>query len=68
MFKCEIAAGERNMPSDRKRLDAHRIIDRYTLTGCYTTDDWNLYASACKVLGIVPLIDPCAAPIPINRV
>lgn len=56
------------MPSDRKRLDAQRIIDRYTLTGCYTTDDWNLYAGACKVLGIVPLVDPCAAPIPINRV
>ena len=52
----------------RKEQDARNIVDRYTSSGCYTTDDWNLYASACKTLGIVPLVDPCAAPIPINQV
>ena len=52
----------------RKELDAHQIIDRYTLTGCMTADDWNVYAAACKVLGLVPLIDPCACPVPINQV
>jgi phosphopantetheine adenylyltransferase len=39
----------------RKELDAHQIIDRYTLTGCMTADDWNVYAAACKVLGLVTL-------------
>ena len=52
----------------RKEQDAHRIIDRYTLTGCYTVDDWNVYAAACKVLGVVPLIDPAVCPVPINQV
>lgn len=51
----------------RKEQDAHRIIDRYTLTGCYTVDDWNVYAAACKMLGIVPLIDPAVCPVPINH-
>ena len=37
------------------------------LTGCYTVDDWNVYAAACKVLGIVPLIDPAVCPVPINH-
>jgi hypothetical protein len=52
----------------RKEQDAHSIIDRYMLTGCYTVDDWNVYAAACKVLGLVPLIDPRECKIPINRV
>ena len=52
----------------RKEQDAHRIIDKYTLTGCMTVDDWNTYAAACKVLGLVPMIDPCACPVPINQV
>jgi len=54
--------------SDRKKADAQRIVDRYTLGGCYTTDDWNVYAKACAVLGIVPFLDPCACRIPINQV
>ncbi len=52
----------------RKEQDAHRIIDRYTLTGCYTVDDWNVYAAACKVLGLVPMVDPHFAPVPVNQV
>jgi len=52
----------------RKEQDAHRIIDRYTLTGCPTVDDWNLYAGACKVLGLVPMVDPHFAPVPVNQV
>ena len=52
----------------RKELDAHRILDRYALTGCPTVDDWNVYAAACKVLGLVPLIDPCFAPVPVNDI
>jgi hypothetical protein len=45
---------------DEARAARKRIIDRYTLTGCYTVDDWNVYAAACKTLGLIPLEDPCA--------
>ena len=58
----------RAAPSDRKRAYAQGIIERYTLSGCYTVDDWNVYAKACAVLGKVPFIDPCKCKIPVNQV
>lgn len=43
---------------DRKIKDARRIVQRYELGGCYTVDDWNVYAKACHVLGEVPRLNP----------
>ena len=43
---------------DRKKEEARRIVSRYESGGCYTTDDWNVYAKACHVLGETPRLNP----------
>ena len=46
------------MAETQKIKDAKAIIARYELGGCYTVDDWNVYAGACKALGFMPKHDP----------
>jgi hypothetical protein len=57
-----------SIATERKTEGAKRAVELYTRTGCYTTADWNAYAASCKVLGIIPFLDPLVARVPITHV
>ena len=43
---------------EEKIRRARQVIARYEESGCYTVEDWNIYAWGCSALGQFPRLNP----------